>query len=166
MKKVGMILLMCLLMTGCAAKETFETISDVYDIPAMAAPGQLMLSLPENAVMMTMADTEDRKLYLCDGYSVTTQILEGGDIERTFRHATGFEKDSLTVIETRQDDCKRYDCAWSAVGEGGDQVFRCVILDDGQQHYTVTLCTEASIAGELTGIWSDISNSATVINTG
>ena len=165
MKKVITILLICLLLVGCSAKETFETLSDTYDIPVMAQPGQLMVSLPEDAVMMTMTDAADSKLYLCDGYSVTTQLLEGGDVERTFRQITGFEKESLTVIETRQEDYKRYDCAWSAVGEGGDQVFRCVILDDGQQHYTVTLCTEASIAGELTETWTNIANSVTVVNT-
>ena len=159
MKKIGIVFLLCLILAGCGVQETFETLSDTYDIPAVAQVRQIQLELPEDASMMTMGSGMDSKLYICDGYSVSTHVLDGGDLERTFRQTTGFDKDALTVMETQLEGYKRYDCVWSAAGEGGDQICRGVLLDDGQQHYTVTLSADASKAGELADVWQKILDS-------
>ena len=166
MKKTGIILLLCFMLSGCASQDMMETICDTYDVPVVAQLQQIQVKLPEDATLSTMGDGADSKLYLCDDYAVSTQILEGRDIDRTFQQTTGFTEDALAVMKTVRSGLKRYDCVWTAAGEGEEQVFRAVILDDGQQHYTVTLSASASKAGDLAQTWQEILDSVTLISTG
>lgn len=162
MKKCWVILLMALLLSGCAAQETFETLSDDYDISAMAQMQQLQLTLPEDAAVTTMENDETGKIYLCDGYSVAVQTMQAGDLNKTLRQVTGFSKEQLTVMQTRKDGITRYECVWSAAGEGGDQVCRAAILDDGSYHYAVTVMAEQAAAGQQTKTWQSILDSITL----
>ena len=153
---------MALLLSGCAAQETFETLSDDYDISAMAQMQQLQLTLPEDAAVTTMENDETGKIYLCDGYSVAVQTMQAGDLNKTLRQVTGFSKEQLTVMQTRKDGITRYECVWSAAGEGGDQVCRAAILDDGSYHYAVTVMAEQAAAGQQTKTWQSILDSITL----
>lgn len=165
MKKIVVVLFMALLLTGCSAQQTLETISDAFDVSAMAKTQQIQLSLPEEAAVESMENEDAGKLYLCDGYCVTVQTMDAGDLDRTLRQTTGFSKDKLTVIKTRTGDYSRYDCAWTATGEGGDQTCRGVVLDDGYYHYVVTVMADANKAGELSATWQHILDSASLIST-
>ena len=143
MKKLSVLLLLCLLFTGCAAAETFETVADVYGEQNIPEPRQVMISIPENAQVVS---GEQGMLYLCDGYEITVETLSGGDINETLRQLTGFGSSDLTVMETAQMGQNRYECVWTAAGEGGDMVGRAAVLDDGCYHYCVTVTGAADDA--------------------
>ena len=48
MKKCWMFLVLAVLLCGCGAKETFETVADDLVQPVMASPRQITVQLPEN----------------------------------------------------------------------------------------------------------------------
>lgn len=135
-----------LLLTGCKEKMDFETMSDVYQQTAVAR--QILLTLPESAAMPVSTHTGG-SLYICDGYSISVQTMDGGDLSRTLKAATGYTADKLQLLQQKQDGLTRYDCAWSCAGEGGDMVCRGVILDDGYYHYVLTVLMDAEKAGQL-----------------
>lgn len=162
MKKFWIVLALALLLTGCSAQETYETLSDDYLQPAMAQLQQVVLTLPEEAAVQSMENDTAGKLYLCDGYTLTVQTVDGGDLDRTVRQLTGFSKDQLTVMETERNGVKRYQCVWTAAGEGGDHVGRALVLDDGSYHYAVTVMAQSAIAGELAQTWQDIFDSVSL----
>lgn len=161
MKKLWIIPALFLLLAGCGAQETFETISDVYK-PEQPSAQQVVLTLPEEAALATVITGETGKLYLCDGYVLTVQTFAGGDLNSTLLQLTGFPRDSLQPVETVQGSTKRYDCVWTAAGEGEDQVGRATILDDGSYHYAVTVMAGASRMRELNDIWQDILSSVSL----
>lgn len=135
-----------LLLTGCKENMDFETMSDVYQQTAVAR--QILLTLPESAAMPVSTHT-DGALYICDGYSISVQTMEGGDLSRTLKAATGYTADKLQLMQQKQDGLTRYDYAWSCAGEGGDMVCRGVLLDDGYYHYVLSVLIDAEKAGQL-----------------
>ena len=98
-------------------------------------------------------------LYDCGDYVLTTQIMQGGDLDSTLRQLTGFSGDDLAHMKTKQQGIDRYDCVWTAVGESGEQVCRAVILDDGSYHYTVAVMADATKTGGLNEQWRSVLNS-------
>lgn len=154
MKKLLIILTMLCLLTACGGEKPMETVQDVY-APQEEKPLLLSISLPEEAVTQTLASDAGR-LYMCDGYTVTVQTLQGGDLARTVRDTTGYGLDRLTLLETEKDDIACYRLSWVSMGEGGDQAARTLILDDGVYHYAVTVMAPAETAGELTDTWQAI----------
>lgn len=162
MKKLLLILCFMVALTGCGAQDTMETIADDNAAQVMAQVQQVHVSLPEEASVATMENADAGKLYLCDGYVVTVQTMEAGDLDKTLRQCTGFSRKQLTVMETVKNEIKRYDCVWSAAGEGGDQVARAAILDDGSYHYVVTVMADFASAGDLSKTWQEILDSITL----
>lgn len=152
------------LLTGCSFQETLETVLDDNVAPVMATTKQLVFSLPEDAAVPSM-ESDGGTIYLCDDYTLTVQTLASGDLDRTLRQITGFEKDALLVMETNQNGIKRYECAWSAAGESEDQVGRAVVLDDGVYHHVITVMSGYSDVADLTSEWTHILSSATLVNT-
>ncbi len=165
MKKVCILMFLVALLSGCAAQPVFETVSDQLEAPVMAQMQQLKVALPKEATAPTLQNEENGALYLCDGYTLSIQTMEAGDLDATMRSLTGFSKDQLTVMETAKHGIKRYDCVWSAAGEGGDQVARAVILDDGSYHYAVTVMTDFASAGDLAATWKEILDSVKFSDT-
>ena len=158
MKKMFVILLSMLCLTGCNASETMETISDDLAISAGAVAADITLVLDdEEAAMFCGADGS--KLYVCDEYSVMVQTSAGGDIAGSIQAATGFSKDKLTVMQTRKHDVTSYEYAWSTTGEAEDQICRGVLLDDGAYHYAVTIMADYTQASSLQDTWQSILDS-------
>jgi len=166
MKKIWVLPVLALLLTGCGAQQTFETVSDVYAVPASATVYEAQLSLPDEAALQTIEAQEGSKLYLCDGYTVTVQTLQAGDQDRTLHAVTGFGKEELRYIQTQKDGFQCYSCAWSAAGEGEDTVCRAVILDDGNRHHAVTVMADYTKAGDLAAQWQHILDSVSLVSTG
>ena len=162
MKKACVLLVVVLLLSGCAAQPVFESVSDQMEAPVMAQQRQLQVSLPKEALTPTLQNAEAGKLYLCDGYTLSVQTMQAGDLDATMRSLTGFSREQLTVMETMKHGIKRYDCVWSAAGEGGDQVARSVILDDGNYHYAVTVMADFASAGDLAATWKSILNTVSL----
>lgn len=162
MKKLWMVLLLAAVLAGCGSPVDYETMSDVYVEPRLKAAAQLLVSLPPDAAVLTGEDGSAGSIWLCDGYTVELQTLNAGDLDATLRQTTGYGRDQLTVMELENGSLKRYECAWACAGEGGDQVARTVILDDGTYHYVVTLLTVAEQAGQLAETWQQIASSVTL----
>lgn len=165
MKKLWILLLCMFLLAGCGAKETFETVDDSFVTPVSAPMKQVSLALPKEAAVTVMDNGEGGRLYLCDGYVLTVQTMDSGDLQKTLREATGFSKEDLTLMETNHYGTTRYDCVWTSAGETGDQVCRAAILDDGTCHYVVSVMAPAEAAGQLRETWQSLLDSISLIST-
>lgn len=154
------VLLVLLLFSGCAAQETFETVSDWYYEPVISA-GAIRLSLPEDAAVLASRD-DGGSIYLCEGYTLCLQTLEAGDLNKTLRAVSGFGDDQLRCIQTQQAGVTRYDFVWAAAGETGDQLCRGAILDDGYFHYTLSVMSDADRFGDLSDTWDRIFSSFSI----
>ena len=148
MKTVCVILMLALALSGCAASEVYETLGNAM-LPVVAQqPQSILLELPDDAAV-SVCDGKGGKLYTGDGYEVCLETLRSGDLDGTLRAVTGFRKDKLTLLQTKQGSLDRYSCAWTAAGEAGDTVGRCAILDDGLYHYCLVVTAAAEKAGKL-----------------
>lgn len=152
MKKCGIFLILALLLAGCGTQETFETVSDEIVTPAAATMQQIVVELPDSAVTPVM-QTQSGEIYFCDGYTITRQITESGDLEKTVKSVSGFTPDQLQIMQTQWENAKRYDFVWTAAGETGQMLYRCCILDDGNYHYILTASVDAQQAGQLQETW-------------
>ncbi len=156
MVKICLFLMIGLLLGGCSAEPTFETLEDDHVQSVMQEERSVLLQLPEDAEVI---HSDAGVLYLCEGFEVTSQVLPGGNLEQTVQLLTGFPSEKLTVMVTDVTDYTRYACVWSAAGEGGDTVGRAVILDDGVYHYCLTMTASASVAAEVMLTWQQILSS-------
>ncbi|MBR4290607.1 MAG: hypothetical protein IKT52_08205 [Oscillospiraceae bacterium] len=155
MKKLCVMMVLALLLCGCGAELTLETIADEMVLPVSAQPREILLQLPEETLLPAM-ETDDGTLYLCDGYDVAVQTLQSGDLDATIRQVSGFGKDDLTVMQTAAGECACYEFVWTAATELGEQVGRAMILDDGDFHYVLSTVTPAKHAQEYQEIWNGI----------
>jgi len=164
-KKVLIVAVLTVLLSGCTSQETLETLGDAYMQPVSATvQQQILLDLPQDAYLYTMQSQAGENIYLCDDYTVTVQILPAGDLDRTLQDITGYPKDALTLMQTRTDDLKRYMCVWSSAGEGEDQVGKACVLDDGNYHYAVSVMAGQSVAGNLQQTWRSLFSSIRLVD--
>lgn len=161
MKKLCLAAVIVLMLSGCNTPESFETISDSYIEPEIQPAQQTSMILAEETVQIQQ-DTGNEKIYLCDDYCVVVQTFSAGDLDATIRSVTGYPRDKLTVMERKTGGIDRYECVWVSAGEGGDQVGRMVLLDDGNYHYALTVMAPADQAGELTDTWQLLVDSFTI----
>lgn len=164
MKKLVTILMMAVLLGGCSKKTVMETVSDVLDVPTAAPMQQILVQLPPELSVPAMENTESGSLYLCDTYSVTVQTVEGGDLRKTIRNATGMETEDLQIMETLQEGNKCYQWVWSTNGESGVQIGRGCILDDGAYHYVLTALAEETAAGVVQPVWKELFASFQIVS--
>ena len=154
MKRILLVLLMSLLLAGCAEAELGETVADVWqEAVTVAAPRETRLELPGEAVACAM-ESDTGRLYFGDGYEVMVQTLSSGDLDATIRALTGFDREDITVIQS-QSDPKRWEFAWASAGEGGERLGRGVVLDDGNYHYCLTVLQDAD-DDDCQIIWSQV----------
>ena len=153
MKIIICVLCLVLLLSGCSSLD-FETISDNLLPPQEIPASKMTVDLPEDAIQISYHETG--RLYCCDGYELTMEILPSGDLSQTIRELTGYPQDCLTVLETGTGELDRYECSWIAAGEGSDQVGRTVILDDGNYHYAISVTASADDAGSLQQVWQEL----------
>jgi hypothetical protein len=161
-KKCLICLLVVVFLTGCAAEQTMETISDELMKPVMAPVGKVELSLPESAWVQSMQGSNEDKLYFCNGYTVAVQTMHRGDLVETVQALSGFLPESLEIMETVSHGNKRWDWAWTCAGEGGDMICRAAVIDDGNYHYCVTVMASAASAGQLETEWNSLLESFAV----
>ena len=164
MKKLGIVFVLGLLLSGCGAQETFETVSDLYAQPVSAVLQQVVVDIPPEATATVMQSDGSGTMYLCDDYSIILQTLSSGDLDKTLKNATGYGKDKLQILQTRTDNAKRYTCVWTAAGEGQAQVGRTCVLDDGTYHYVLTVMADENMAGELTQTWQKLMDSFRIVS--
>lgn len=148
-----LLMVMALLLCGCGAKETMETISDEPVQAVMAQPREISVRLPDNAVAPVL-EGEAEQVYLSDDYEIVIETLSAGDLDATMRSISGYGRDQLTVMETQWDHVTRYDFVWAATGEKGDRLGRAVVLDDGQYHYCMSVLRDAQAVSQV--VWRDV----------
>lgn len=155
MKKLCMMMALVLLLCGCGAEQTFETVSDEMVLSASVQPREILLTLPQDTLLPAM-ETDSGCLYLCDGYDVAVQTLESGDLDATVRQISGFGSEDVTLIQTKAGEYTCYDFVWTCAAELGEQVGRAKILDDGNYHYALHAAAPAKHAEEYREIWNGI----------
>ena len=153
----------CLVLSGCGRVETFETVDDDLLKPVMAEAGEIRLQLPDSASGQCILSSEAGKLYFCDGFTVTVQTLQRGDLSRTCSTLCGFSAEEVSMVQTFEKGFHRWDWVWTAAGEGGDAVGRAAVLDDGVYHYCVSVMAEAGEAGARETQWSALMGSIEVV---
>lgn len=162
MKKWFVFFLAAVLLGGCGAQDVFETVADEYVAPAMAAPREISVRLPDGA-SSPVWDSEGAQVYLSEEYEIIIETLSGGDLNATVAAVSGFNREDLTMVETRRDGLKRYDFVWTSAGEGGDRLGRGVILDDGEYHYCMTAIRDADRTNRTQIVWRDVFNSFSLV---
>ena len=163
MKKLIVLCLLAALLTGCKAQETFETVEDLPVVETTAVAKQFFVALPEDAATPTF-QSETEEIFVCEDYTISKQILESGDLERTFQTLTGKNREDLEVIQTAQETHDRYDFVWTSAGEEGLQLGRACILDDGNYHYTLTTMTREESFDEVRETIQDIFDSCKLLD--
>lgn len=152
----SLILVTLLLLSGCATTQTSETVADEILQPAVSTQREVILTLPSGASKEVMESEDGGRLYFCDGYTMTVQILTGGDLNRSLESLCGYSADALTVLQTQDGAWKRQEWIWVSAGEGGEQLGRGALLDDGSYHYCLTVMADASEAGVLEAEWDAV----------
>jgi len=165
LRKLILILILAAMLSGCSGEQEFETVMDTASVPETRPASAISLSLPEEAVLAVFGDETGGRLYLCDGFDLSVQTLEGGDLSRTLRQITGFSEEQLTVMKTALGDLRKYECVWAAAGEDAQKVGKAVILDDGLWHYAVSVMADASDAQALQERCRDILRSVCLVST-
>jgi len=156
MRKEWMLLPVALLLTGCASSETFETVSDEMLQPVVSQTREITVALPDSALTTVMEAEDGGKLYLCDGYTMTVQTLEGGNLDRTVRSLCGYDSKGVTVMQTMDGLWKRYEWVWVSAGEGGETLGKAAVLDDGVRHYCLTVMADPQEVTVLEPEWEAV----------
>ena len=159
MKRWICTLLSAVLLCGCHGEQTMETVADEWLVPVMAQPREISVRLPDE-LLLPVLEQGSRQLYISDGYELMLDVQDAGDLSATICNISGYEKDSLTVIQTRQEGTERYDFVWTAMGENGDRLGRGVILNDGNYHYCLSVLREQ---GESAVVWRDVFSSFSLV---
>ena len=156
-----MFLLLMILLTGCGAQETFETVADELVLPAMAQPRFVCVDLPGETAMPVIENDHGR-IYVCNDYEILLQTVESGDLEETVQMLSGLSEKDITILETGSEGVDRYEFVWASAGEGGDQMGKATILDDGNYHYVLSVMAAAEDAGELSETWEQLMESFSI----
>lgn len=156
-KQAWIVAALCLVLCGCGAEPTVETISDELVVSAMAQPRQIQVDLPDNALAPVL-ESDGEQLYFSEEYQIAVETLSGGDLSATVKALSGCDRERLTLVKTRQGTADRYDFVWAAAGEEGDLLGRAAILDDGSYHYCLSVLRPAQ-AAESQVIWRNVFDS-------
>ena len=163
MKKLFGLLLITSMLLGCGAEETFEVVEDVIPVEPVAVPQQFFVSLPDEAMTPTFQG-DGEELYVCQDYTISKQIQDSGDMEKTVNTLTGHSQEDIQIIKTFYDNCDRYDLVWTAAGEEGLQLGRACILDDGNYHYILSTLAGEDTAGQLRDTFQDMYDSCKLLD--
>ena len=153
-----------MLLTGCGAQETFETVQDIMPVEPVASPQQFFVNLPEDTAAPTFQDGDREELYVCRDYCISKQILDGGDLQKTLMSVTGKDQSELELLKTRAENWDRDDFVWTSAGEEGLQLGRACILDDGNFHYVLSVMAQEESAGAVRQTIADMLDSCSLLD--
>ena len=140
MRKLVWLLVLMMCMSGCVRstdRAVMETVADGIIEPVAADPKPMAVWLPQEAAAQTMAD--GAKCYTWAETELRLQTLRGGDIRGTLQALTGLDPQRLTVMEYERDGLQLYQTVWSMTGEEGVSLGRCMVADDGNYHYCISM---------------------------
>lgn len=166
MKKGICLLLVLMLLSGCASEPVYETLGDVWEnTEPVAAPGQIELALTDEAQMEAMESSDGAKVYRYGISEIRTEILTSGDLAATLSRITGMDCDMLTVIQREQDGMAIYETAWSVMGDEGMTLARAMVADDGAYHYCVSVIIPEEQAQQVSQVFQTIIDSVSITDT-
>lgn len=154
MKKF-VLLAMVLMLTGCGAAETYETVNDEPVLATSSEPREMQYWLAQDPVLPAM-ESEAGTLYLCGDYDVMVQTMPGGDLSRSVYQVSGFTPEELTLIQTETGEIDKYEFVWTSACESGHQIGRATLLDDGEYHYVLSATIDAELMEEYQEVWNGI----------
>ena len=160
MKRWIILLAIVFLLTGCSNELDFESVQDVYAPQEMVKNAYLAVSMPE--AEFEQLELDGGKLCIYEDYEIMIQTLPSGNLDATLREISGYPLSDLTVMKTTSGAHPRYDTTWAAAGEGGDQVARASVIDDGCFHYVIAVMAKAENAGSLTEDWNQLFSSVSL----
>lgn len=167
MKKLLVILLVVVLLSGCGGEPVYETIGDIPIPKETPQKLEVTVRIPEEAAATVMTGDDGAKLYMCEDYYIVLQTMPAGDMESVFQELTGYGTESLQVIRSKFQGLDRYRVAWSAAAEGGDQIGHACIYSDGNFCYALTAMAPEDKAGALiAGAWKDLFDSFRAVEPG
>lgn len=154
MKTLLWILVLMMCMSGCGGdtEPVFETVSDEIVEPAAAEPAPVSVWLPGEAASQTTVQAGE--CYTWGECELRIQTMDSGDIRATLEKLTGLSADKLTVMEYEKDGLQFYQSVWSMTGEEGITLGRCMIADDGNYHYCVSLLSPEDV--DVSGDYAQI----------
>ena len=160
MRKLVCLLVLMTTLSGCVnmTEPVFETIADEIEKPVAAEPKPMAVWLPDDAAAQTVADGDTGECYTWGECELRLQTLSSGDIRTTLQKLSGLSPDKLTVMEYRRDGLQIYQTVWSATGEEGITLGRCMVADDGDYHYCISLLSpeEADVAEDFAQICASL----------
>ena len=159
--KVVILLLVLLMLTGCGQTEVYETVTDELMISTAAEPRQIRFDLAQDMLLPAM-ETDWGQLYLCGDFDVMIQTMESGDLDDTVFQICGFYPEELTFLQTGSGEIDKYEFVWTSATDGGQQIGRATILDDGNYHYSMSATVDAKLMEEYQEIWNGIFESFTL----
>ena len=155
LRKVLLLAVLVTLLCGCAAEETFETVTDELAQTKIVPPAGIAVDLPDNAVAPVL-NGDSEQVYLCEDYQLILETVPAGDLNATIERISGYAKEDLTILKTRQGGATRYEFVWASAGEQGDCLGRGVVLDDGCYHYCMSVLRDASTTETSQISWRDV----------
>ena len=148
-----------LMLSGCAAQETYETVMDVWQEQQTPPPRAIAVDLPGETALPVM-ESNGGRAYVTSDYEIYIQTMPGGDLSATMEAMSGYRQEDLTVMTTLQEDATRYEFVWASAGENGDRLGRGMILDDGNFHYCLSVLADAEDAQNCQQVWEELFTSA------
>lgn len=139
MKKLIWVLVSMVLLSGCVniTEPVFETVDDIIPQEVAADPAPVSVWMPDDAAVQTAAEGDTS--YTWDDCELRIRTVRGGDIRGTLEQLTGMSAERLTVMEYKRGELQMYQTVWSMTSEEGVTLGRCLVADDGNYHYCVSL---------------------------
>lgn len=161
MRKLCWLLVLMMCFSGCGddAEPVFETVADEILEPVAAEPAPVSVWVPDGAAAQTMAGDEAGECYTWEENELRIQTLAGGDIRATMEKLTGLSTDSLTVMEYERGGMQLYQTVWCMTEETGITMGRCLVADDGDYHYCISLLSpeDADVEEDFAQICASLS---------
>lgn len=157
MKTVLCMLLMIILLFGCAVKEkeaVFETVADeILPVSAQAETQYaLALTLPDGAnaraeLPLSGAVTVQEAA----GYTLTAEAVSADSMDAALRALTGFPQARLTLVPLRLSPQQVYGLSWCAAEEDGIYLSRAALLVQDGSYYLLRAKYAEGASGSLDG---------------
>lgn len=153
MKPFALLLLLPLLLAGCAAQPQAQEVFCVEDVlpePTAAPDYAIRFALPPDALLAASAQNGERRLYeTADGSLVIlAETLPGISASEAIPALTGFSAEALRPVVTERFGMREYRFAWSCAGEDGLLACSAALLDDGACCYCLQVRTREACAAE------------------
>ena len=144
MRLVVVMLIFCMLFTGCGTAAVWERVEDVsaetagvwqqeaYVLQIGLPP---TLSLTESKLGSSLYETAD------GSWQVQTQTFLAADLDTAVRYLSGYEADRLTILQISRFELPEYRFAWYSQTEEGGRLCRGDLVMDGTVCYAVISST-------------------------